>query len=280
MAALGKDGERLKKAMTAHYVSIEEAAAAVEDGATLALGGVTLYRRPVGFVKALLRRSSPPRALTLLSFTGGLESDLLVGAGCVERVRSAYFGLEAFGLAPMFSQFAQAGRIRIIEETEASIVMGIRAQIAGVGFLPSKAWLGTDLPKLRPDVKTVLDPYSDAELLAFPAIPCDVAVIHGLAGDRQGNVLINNNLGIDMELVYVADTVIATVERVVDKLERSVDGVIIPYPGCDMLVEMPGGAAPTSCYPLYPLTGEDILHYTEACNAGRFEQYLGDLLRS
>ncbi|MDE2635044.1 MAG: CoA transferase subunit A [Chloroflexota bacterium] len=262
------------------YVSLEEAAAAVKDGDTLALGGVTLYRRPLSFVKALLRRRKRPRDLTLLSFTGGLESDLLVGAGCVKRVRSAYFGLEAFGLAPMFTQFAQSQRIEVIEETEASIVMGIRARIAGVGFLPSRAWLGTDLPTLRPDVKTVEDPYSGDELAAFPAIACEVAVIHGLAGDREGNVLINNNLGIDLELVYVAQTVIATVERVVERLERTTDGVIIPYPGCDMVVEAPQGAAPTSCYPLYPLNGGDILRYTEACNGGRFTEYLERLLHS
>lgn len=263
-----------------HLVSIETAADMVRDGATLALGGMTLYRRPLAFVKALLRRETRPRDLTLLSFTGGIESDLLIGAGCVKSLRSAYIGLEAFGLAPMFTQFAQQGRITIIEETEASIVMGIRASIAGSGFLPSRAWLGTDLPALRPDVKTVRDPYTGEELQAFPAISCDVAVIHGLAGDRQGNVLINNNLGIDLELVYLADTVIATVERVVDELSRTADGVIIPYPGCDMLVVAPMGAAPTSCYPLYPLDGEAILSYADACNAGAFEDFVMALAES
>ena len=269
-----------RMSVTDIYVPLEEAAAVVNDGDTLALGGMTLYRRPIGFVKALLAQRNPPRDLTLLSFTGGMESDLLVGAGCVKRVRSAYFGLEAFGLAPMFTQFAQSQRIEVIEETEASIVMGIRAQIAGVGFLPSKAWVGTDLPSLRPDVNMVIDPYSGEELVAFPAIPCDVAVIHGLAGDRAGNVMINNNLGIDVELVYVADTVIATVERVVDRLERSTDGLIIPRPGCDMVVELPGGAAPTSCYPLYPVSGAEILAYTEACNGDRFSEYLARLVQS
>lgn len=261
-------------------VTIDEAVNAVEDSCTLALGGMTLYRRPVGFARALLQRDDLPRDLTLLSFTGGIESDLLVGAGCVAAVRSAYFGLESFGLAPMFTQFAQSQRIRVIEETEASIVMGMRAQISGVGFMPSRAWLGTDLPALRPDVRTVIDPYSGDELLAFPAIPCDVAVLHGLAADRQGNVLINNNMGIDLELVYLADTVIATVERIVDKLERSTDGVIIPYPGCAMIAELPGGAAPTSCYPLYPLDGAALLQYTDACHAGNFHAFLRGFLQS
>lgn len=265
--------------MTENLVSLEEAAKAVGDGQTLALGGMTLYRRPIAFVKALLSRSPPPRDLTLLSFTGGMESDLLIGAGCVRQVRSAYFGLEAFGLAPMFTQFAQSQRLNVIEETEASIVMGIRAAIAGVGFMPSRAWLGTDLPSLRPDVKTVFDPYSGDELLAFPAIPCDVAVIHGLAGDKHGNVLINNNLGIDMELVYVADKVVATVETIVDELRPTTQGVIIPYPGCDMLAHVPSGAAPTSCYPLYAVDGGAILKYVEACNSGQFRDFLAGFAR-
>ena len=266
--------------MNSIFVSLEQAAQAVKDSSVLALGGMTLYRRPIGFVKGLLRRAKPPQNLTLLSFTGGMESDLLAGAGCVRFIRSAYFGLEAFGLAPMFTQFAQAQKATVIEETEASIVMGIRAQISGVGFMPSRAWLGTDLPRLRPDVKTVRDPYSNEELLAFPAIPCDVAVIHGLAGDRHGNVLINNNPGIDMELVYAADTVIATVESIVEELKPVTEGIIIPFPGCDMLVELPKGAAPTSCYPLYPMDGGAILDYVEACHAGQFDSFLADFIQS
>jgi len=265
--------------MNKPYVTLSEAVDEIENGMTLALGGMTLYRRPMGFVRGMLQQENRLKDLTLLSFTGSVESDMLVGAGCVKAVRSAYFGLESFGLAPMFTQMAQTGDIQVIEETEASIVMGIRAQISGVGFMPSNAWIGTDLPALRPDVKTIVDPYTNDELIAFPAIPCDVAVIHGLAGDKHGNVLINNNLGIDMELVYVADTVIATVEEVVEELKPTADGVILPFPGCDMVVHLPYGAMPTSCYPLYGVQGGNILQYVEACNAGNFEKYLSKFIQ-
>lgn len=264
--------------MNSPYVTLADAVNVIQDGMTIALGGMTLYRRPIGFVKSLLQRENPAKNLSLLSFTGGIESDLLVGAGCVSSVRSAYFGLEAFGLAPMFTQKTQSGEVKVIEETEASIVMGIRAQISGVGFMPSRAWIGTDLPDLRPDVKKIIDPYTDEELIAFPAIPCDVAIIHGLAGDRHGNVLLNNNLGIDMELVYVADTVIATVEEIVDELKPTADGVIIPHPGCNMVVHAPDGAQPTSCYPRYGVYGGMILQYVEACNAGEFESFLSKFI--
>lgn len=239
---------------------------------------MTLYRRPLAFVRALLQRAQTPRDLTLLGFTAGLESDLLVGAGCVSTVRSVYFGLESFGLAPMFSVAAQQGRLNIMEETELSIVSGIRATLAGTSFMPSRAWRGTDLPRLRPDVHAVQDVYGEEPLVAFPAIPLDVTVLHGLEADAQGNVLLNRNLGIDMELAYAADTVIVTVERQVTKLHATVEGHILPAPGADVIVPAPQGAWPTSCHPLYRLDGDAFLRYVEQCNAGQFDSWLAEFL--
>ena len=259
-------------------ITLSDAANLVQDGMTIALGGMTIYRRPTAFVRALLRRNPRPRNLTLLCFTAGYESDLLVGARCVSTIRSCYFGLESFGFAPMFTEAAQKGTIKIIEETEASLALGIRAGISGVGFMPSHAWLGTDLPHLRPDVKTIVDPYSGEELMAFPAIHCDFAVIHGLEGDQHGNIRVNTNVGVDMELVYLADKVIFTVERLVPQSERSLDSLLIPAPGADYIAHAPNGAWPTSCYPLYPVAGGELMRYVDACNAGHFNVYLDELL--
>lgn len=261
------------------FISLEEAAELVFDGCTLALGGLTLYRRPVAFVRALLRRVERPRNLTLLSFTGGFESDVLIGAGCVDTVRSVYFGLESFGLAPMFTDGAAKQAFHIREETEASIAMGLRARAAGVGFMPSRAWLGTDLFKLRPDVKTIIDPYTGETLTAFPSISVDVVVLHALEADQHGNVKLNNNLGIDLDLVYVANTVIVTTECMVEQVERSIDGSVIPAPGTTHIVLAEHGAYPTSCYPLYPVGGGALLNYIEACSGGRFDAYLEKWLR-
>jgi glutaconate CoA-transferase subunit A len=260
---------------SAEIVSMAEAVQVVKDEQTLGIGGMTLYRRPVAFVRALLARRNPPRELTLLSFISGLESDLMVGAGCIARTRTCYFGLEAFGLAPMFTQAATEGSIQVVEETEASLAMGIRAALSSVGFMPSRAWIGTDLPKLRPDVKMVADPYSGEELMAFPAIPCDVAVIHALVADQHGNARLNKNLSIDRELAFLAGTVIVTAEEVVDKLSENVD---IPAPLTSLVVHAPNGAWPSSCHPLYPIGGGEILRYIEACAAGRFDEYLSEFI--
>src|SRR3990172_4702556 len=122
-------------------VTMVEAVERIPSGCTLALGGVTLYRRPVAFAKALVQRrrsTGQPVNLTLLVFTAGFESDLLVGARMVSRVRTCYFGLEIFGLAPMFTYYANHGEIEIVEETEISLALGLRARIAGVGFMPGR----------------------------------------------------------------------------------------------------------------------------------------------
>ncbi len=260
--------------MTDKVITLEEAAARVASGSMLALGGMTLYRRPMAFTRALLKRhrqTGEPRDLTLLAFTAGLESDLLLGAGMVSRVRSCYFGLEIFGLAPMFTYLANRGEIDIIEESEASIAYGLKAQMAGIGFMPGRAWLGTDLPRLRPDIRTVIDPYSGEELMAFPAIRPDVTVIHALVSDPEGNAQIGTNKGVDEELAVTAPQVIVTAEQIVPELNKA--DLVAPF--VHAVVEAPGGACPTSCHPLYPVDGMELLNYTEQVSDPRsFAKYL------
>ena len=257
-------------------LSLKEAAELIPSReCVIGLGGVTLYRRPMAFSLALYARhlhNSVPSDITLLSFTAGLESDLLVGAGMVQRVRTCYFGLEVFGLAPHFTSLAGEGRIQIVEETEASLAYGLKATISEVGFMPSHAWTGTDLFKLRPDVKRVTDPYSGEELTAFPPISCDVAVLHALEADPQGNANIGGNQGVDRELALCAETVIVTCEKIVDQLDTAdIVGIVV-----DAVVETPKGAWPTSCHPLYPLDGEATLSYTETAGTAEHQNLLSN----
>ncbi len=255
-------------------ISMEQAVELVTPGCTLALGGMTLYRRPMAFVKALVKRYArdhQPAGMTLLAFTGSLESDLLVGAGMISRVRSCYFGLEIFGFAPMFSYYANHGLLEVLEETEASLALGLRAQIAGIGFMPGRGWTGTDLPGLRPDVRTVRDPYTGEELMAFPAIHPDVAVIHALRADLDGNAQIGDNKAVDEDLVLAADCVIVTAEEIVAELTKA----DLVSPLVTSVVLAPGGASPTSCHPLYPMDGEALLSYTEqVSDPESFERYI------
>ena len=195
----------------------------------------------------------------------------------VSRVRTCYFGLEIFGLAPMFTYYANRGEIQVIEETEASLAFGLRAQMAGVGFMPGLGWLGTDLPALRPDVRTVIDPYSGEELVAFPAIRPDVAVIHALQSDAEGNAVIGDHKGVDEELALTAGVLIVTTESIAPEMKQV--GVVGPL--VQAVVLAPGGALPTSCHPLYPLDGEMLLAYSEqVSDPASFKHFLDSWLEN
>lgn len=258
-------------------VSLPEAVKYVFPGSTLALGGVTLYRRPISFVRQLILtyHQTPSTKLTLLAFTAGIESDLLVGANLVSRIRTCYFGLEIFGFAPMFTYAAQNNLLEVLEETEASIAFGLRAQMAGIGFMPGRGWIGTDLPRLRPDLRTIEDPYSGEELIAFPAIHPDVAVIHALQADPDGNAIIGQNKGVDEELALTSRVVIVTAEEIVPVLQKA--DIVAPF--VTAVVLCPHGALPTSCHPNYPLDGKSILTYAEnVSDPSSFEVYLETFL--
>lgn len=257
--------------------SLADAIRLVKDEQTIGLGGLTIYRRPIAFVRALVLSEPSPKNLTLLAFTAGLESDMLVGAGLVRHVRTCYFGLESFGLAPNFTEAVQSGRLEVIEESEASLACGLRAEMAGVGFMPAQAWQGTDMFRVRPDVQSITDPYTGRSLTAFPAISCDVAVIHVLRADRFGNCILGGNPTIDFELATIAGSVVLTAEEIVDKLDGPID--INGHP-VTAVVAAPKGAWPTSCYPLYALDGEAILRYISSCSEGAFESYVQSLTPS
>lgn len=254
-------------------ISLAEAVKLVKSRDTISLGGMNLYRRPVAFVRELLK--TDVRDLTLLNFTSSYESDLLIGAGRVKTLRTCYCGLESFGLAPMFTSHATSGELQLIEETEASIAFGLRATLAGVGFMPGQGWIGTDMLKARPDVKVIDDPYTGQPVVAFPAQRVDVAIIHTPLADRFGNARLRGNLAIDQELSLAAKTVIITTEEIVDDLDAPIE---LTGMSTTAVVHVPRGAWPTSCYPHYHLDGEEILRYIDACAGNQFANYSAGLV--
>jgi hypothetical protein len=57
---------------------------------------------------------------------------------------------------------------------------------------------------------------------------------------------------------------------IVDRLDRA--DIVAPL--VTAVVAAPQGAWPTSCHPLYPLAGDEIMDYLEACGHEDFEGYL------
>jgi glutaconate CoA-transferase, subunit A len=251
---------------------IKRAVQAIRDGSMVAVGGMTNYRRPVSLSLEIVKQRK--RHLVLLAMSAGLESDIMIGAGCADVVRTCYSGLEIFGLTPMFRRKVEAGELRMVEETETTLAAGLRATLGTLAFLPARCLSGTDLLKVRPDIRKVTCPYTGEQLPALPAIKPDVALIHSLAADEQGNAILGGNRAIDIEIAQAAKTTIISTEKVVPHEEIVERGAEIIGFDVEYVVPVKHGAHPTSCYPDYFLDGKVFVEYIKACQEDRFESFV------
>jgi glutaconate CoA-transferase subunit A len=244
--------------------SLADALTAVRDGHRVGFGGMTLYRRPVAAALALA--AAGRRGLELVTLTGGIETDLLIGAGCVRRVRSCYVGLEVVGFAPHYTRGVQQGTLEIVEETEYTLSYAIQAATMRVPFLPMRGdFARTDLPKVRPDLRRFACPLTGEPLIAVPALRLDVAILHATAADRYGNCRLEGQLALDPHLPPAADVTIVTAERIVETAElRALGGAQLSGVFVTHVVEAPGGSLPTSCMPQRRLDVAAVLDYADA----------------
>jgi glutaconate CoA-transferase subunit A len=253
-------------------VALEAALDAVRDGCLLALGGFTLYRRPVRAVLALAQRGI--RNLTLIDYIAGFEADLLIGAGCVSTIRSCFCGMEILGFAPNYRRALADGALVAVPETEATLAYGLRAARARTDFIPARIYGGTQMLELRPDLKLVNSPYSDSIYVAVPAIHPDVAIIHALMADDAGNAVLASELALDADLAAASRHTVITAERIVPTSEIERHGADVLGAWVDAVVEMPRGAWPTSCLPDYAHDMIFLADYVEACASDGFSEFL------
>ena len=167
--------------------SLEEAISTyVQDGDLVGIGGLSFWRKPISACKELIKQNK--KDLTLCTFVGGIDVDMLIGGGCVSEVKSCFVGMEIFGMAPNYRKGVESGLIKISEESEASIALGLKGSYLKVPFMPLKGMIGTDFPKVRNDIKQFEDPLgSGTQLMALPKIDLDVAILHVPYADEQGN---------------------------------------------------------------------------------------------
>jgi len=201
-------------------LDIRAAAALVEDGMTVGLSGFSYQGPPMSIVRELIRRGV--RDLTLVSGpTAGIETDLLIGAGCVRRVVTAGVALERVsGIAPAFRRGAESRDLEVWECDECIWYVALKAGAWGVPYLLWPGGVGTSLPELNPDLVEVVE--DGRPFLRVAAIRPDIVFIHAAEGDCFGNVRATREayLGRSFAETALAEAcagpVVATVERIVD----------------------------------------------------------------
>jgi glutaconate CoA-transferase subunit A len=251
--------------MERKLTSIEEAIDLCTDGATIALGGATLRRKPMALVRELARRRV--KDLDVWGWVGSLDVDLLVAAGCARRVNSAYVGFGAFGLAGSSRRAFASGQVEFVDWTESSLVSSFRAGAADLPMALTRALLGTSMAEeLGHPIEL---PFGGPPTLAVPAARPDVALIHAQSADEFGNVRRKHPRAtddIDHVIAASARKVIVSVEEIEshETILDNRDETIIPGHHVTAVCVAPRGAHPTSCDGYYDPDPEHIRRYAEA----------------
>jgi glutaconate CoA-transferase subunit A len=247
--------------------SLAEAVSLVSDGAMVALGGGLCARLPMAMVRELIRQGR--RGLHLIGSAHSIDVDLLVATGAVRRCEESYVGFEQdLGLAPGYRRAAEAGTIEVAESCCATILAQLRAAEMGLPFLPVRGVRGSDIRRLHPEYAEITCPFTGEFLVAVPALRPDVALLHAPAGDRYGNLHLEQPYVLDERFASASRLVVATVDELVSTEEVVRSGVTIPAHLVAAVAEVAYGAHPSSCYPRYAYDRDHLREYLAAAQAG------------
>lgn len=260
--------------MNQKLVSLPEAATLVEDGMTIALGGMSTQFHPMAYVRELARRQV--KDLTVVSMVAGMDMDLLCAAGCVSTAVIGLCSFEGFGLAPSFRRQAETGRIRVEEYSENMLWCRFQAGARGLPFMPTRAGIGTSIADLNPDtVRSVDSPWGS--VLACSALRPDVSIVHAHEADERGNVrLLPKPVWLDVDVAQAGKRLVVTAERIVPHQVFRDDPYRTTFSGftVDAVVHAERGAHPCALAPEYSHDAAFFQAYQEAAGAGTLQQFL------
>ncbi|HSI41914.1 MAG TPA: CoA transferase subunit A [Xanthobacteraceae bacterium] len=231
----------------ARLCSLAEAVAAnVRDGDTVAMEGFT-HLIPYAAGHEVIRQGR--RDLYLVRMTPDILYDQLIGVGAARGMKFSWGGNPGVGSLHRFRDAVENGwprRIEIEEHSHAAMANAYEAGAANLPFAVLRGYVGADLPKVNPNIRSVTCPFTGEVLAAVPAIRPDVTLIHAQRADRKGNVLIEGITGVQKEAVLAARRSVVTVEEIVDELDPpSPNSVVLPGWALTAVAHVPGGAFPS-----------------------------------
>ncbi len=241
--------------MTGKTIQSADLIGLFRDGMTIGIGGWGSRRKPMALVAALVR--SKARDLRIVSF-GGPDVGVLCATGQVKEVIHGFVTLDSIAVEPHFAAARQAGRIKTAELDESMLVSGLRAAGRRLPFEVTRSGLGSDVLSSNPQIRTISSPYADGEeLVAMPAIPLDVALVHMNRADELGNAqCLGPDPYFDDLFARAAARTILSAESIVSTenltAEQHASTLLLNRTMVDHVFEAPGGAQFTSCLPDYP----------------------------
>src|SRR5699024_6261134 len=219
----------------------------VHDGDSIALEGFS-HLIPFAAGHEIIRQGR--RGLTFCRMTPDLIADMMLAAGCVDRLVCSFFASGSAGSLYEIRRRLEdhdPAPLAVEEYSHHAMVLRYHAGASRLPFIPIRSFAGSDLPKVNPDIRLVDDPYGGGTAYVVPPLNPDVAIIHAQRADRRGNAQIWGITGVQQEAVYAAERVIVTVEEIVDDevIRSDPNRTIIPAHAVDAVCVVPRGAHPS-----------------------------------
>lgn len=237
----------------ARFLSLPEAIAEfVHDGSSVALEGFT-HLIPFAAGHEIIRQGR--KNLHLIRMTPDLIYDQMIGMGCADRLTFSWGGNPGVGSLHRLrdaveNQWPKA--LALNEHTHAGMAAAYTAGAARLPFGMLRGYIGTDLTRVNPSIKSVRCPFTDEDLTAIPALNPDVTILHAQKADAKGNVLIEGITGAGREAGLAADELLVTVEEIVGNFPPLMNAVLLPHWLVSAVVHCPGGAYPSYAQGYYP----------------------------
>jgi glutaconate CoA-transferase subunit A len=261
--------------------SMAEAVSSIPNGSHIALGGFAITRCVIAFVHEMIRQSK--RDLVISQCIAGMDTDLLVGAGCVKHLIYGGGSLDRFGLHECINRAIDSKTITIEEYSSLSICFKFLAGSLGLPFLPIKSLIGSDIHQnLKKEaremvVKEAICPFTGENLLYLRALNPDIAILHVNQSDEEGNAIIYGPTWDNPELAKASQRIILISEEIVPRgyLQKVAESVFVPAFRVEKVVHTPFGAHPTAVYRAYDFDADHLKYYAEQNkDEKKFKEYL------
>jgi len=148
----------------------------VPDGCSVALCTSLESLIPFAAGHEIIRQRK--RDLTLIGPISDILFDQIIGGGCAGKVEAAWVGNVITGSAYRFRQAVECGAVEMVDHSNLTLAMGLKAGALGVPYLPVRTALGSDLVSRGRHFAKIACPFSGQPLCAVKAICPDAAIVH------------------------------------------------------------------------------------------------------
>ena len=251
----------------------------VQNGDTIVIEGFTHL---ICFAAAheIIRQGL--RDLTVCRLTPDLIYDQLIGAGCVRKLVFSWAGNP--GAGPLYAlrravEQSVPHPIELEEYSHYGMVARFTAGAAKLPFYPLRNYMGSDLPRVNPNIKTVICPFTQEELSAVPPLNPDTTIIHAQRVDEYGNAQIWGLMGVQREAAFAARNVIVVAEEIVDEavIRSDPNRTLIPGVIVKAVVSEPFGCHPSYAQGYYDRDNDFYVSWQRISkDVALFESYLDD----